>query len=285
MRRGGLPPPYYWHFARSLAAVVLIGAGGLKLTASAPIADSSTLLAWPHQQFFLAGYEVALGLWLLSGWLAVASRQIAMLTMAVFSVASGYLGLVGIARCGCLGDVPASPWYLFVTDVVLLIVLTVCRPRYRPQNWRVVLGFAPAIGVGVILLTVGYALCCWQFGTLGNAVAYARGQRVIAEPAVLDFGTATVGSSRERQVVVRNLTAVELRVVGGTVDCACTAIDDLPISIPPGGHQAVTIRLRFVGSGGVLSHSATLTTDAPDQPPLHIHLSGRISTSGTVPDG
>jgi hypothetical protein len=69
---------------------------------------------------FLTGlilYEIALGLWLISGLHAPVARIVTGLTFIAFFEVSLYQALVGEGSCGCLGRVTVSPWIMAGVDL------------------------------------------------------------------------------------------------------------------------------------------------------------------------
>jgi hypothetical protein len=125
-----------WRVSRLAAGSLLLVAGGLKFSSADAALSPSLLLSDRHVQFALAGFEVGLAVWLLTGWSAAVGRWLAVVTFAGFAAASGYLGWLGVSRCGCFGDLPVSPWAVFAADVVLAGGLLLARPPHpRPGDW------------------------------------------------------------------------------------------------------------------------------------------------------
>jgi hypothetical protein len=103
----------------------------------------------------------------------------------------------------------------------------------------------------------------------------------------VDYGEAARGEVRERRVTVWNFSDTAVRVVGGTTDCACSTLSDLPVTVPAGESRPLTVRLRYVGTPGVFAHAAELMI-ADDQSAtrkLQVTLRGRVGTPGAVPGG
>jgi hypothetical protein len=127
--------------------LLLLAAAGLKLYGMnvAPFAQYGWLTA-PWVQVLAVLWEVALGLWLLSGAHRAGAWAVAVGTFAAFAAVSGYLGWIGQANCGCFGAIQASPWHAFAVDVVALRCWRLCgqtggqceshRSRCRPGSPR-----------------------------------------------------------------------------------------------------------------------------------------------------
>lgn len=104
--------------------LLLIAAAGLKLYGLR--VSAMPHLGWfsqPWVQLAAAEWELILGLWLLSGSHPQASWFAALVTFVAFAGVSAYLGFSGVASCGCLGAVQASPWSAFGID---LVGVTIC---------------------------------------------------------------------------------------------------------------------------------------------------------------
>ncbi|HTU93483.1 MAG TPA: MauE/DoxX family redox-associated membrane protein [Gemmataceae bacterium] len=122
---------------RSRAFVVIRVVLGILLLAEAALKiygwSVSTIppVGWfstPSVQAAAIGWEILLGLWLLSGVALVGSWLAAIATFVLLSGISGYLGWIGQATCDCFGaTIQASPWLAFAVDLAaLLMLLSVC---------------------------------------------------------------------------------------------------------------------------------------------------------------
>ena len=74
---------------------------------------------------------------------------------------------------------------------------------------------------------------------------------------------------------MRNTSAVEVRVVGGTSNCACTLIPDLPATIPPGDTLKLKIHVNVPAGPGAFKIYAVLRTDSPTNETIPVVLQGR----------
>ncbi len=93
-----------------LVGALLLVAGAMKLSSTSGYFHTDHLILAGHLYPLFAGWEVLLGMWVLSGWSAHVSRWAVAATFPGFAAVSGYLGWLGVADCGCFGDVPTSPW-------------------------------------------------------------------------------------------------------------------------------------------------------------------------------
>jgi hypothetical protein len=131
-----------------------------------------------HLYTVLAGWEVLLGLWVLSGWSSHVSRWAVAATFGCLAAVSGYLRWLGVADCGCFGDVPMSPWWVFALDVGVVIASCLVKPPARRATDWAAADFAVPAGTGLALLAVAYFASVWAYGSLGVAVARLRGEVV-----------------------------------------------------------------------------------------------------------
>jgi len=154
------------------AGVLLLAAAGLKLYGwnVSPFAQYGWLLS-PTVQTVAVGWELFLGVWLLSGNARRLAWLLTILTFTAFAVVSGYLGVIGQANCGCFGVIKASPWVAFGVDVGVLALLIVARPRAE-KGETVGLRWVGGVAVVlVLLLTTSFLV----FGSAEAAVARLRG--------------------------------------------------------------------------------------------------------------
>lgn len=120
---------------------------------------------WSNRYFliFVVEFELALGIWLLSGlfrkfaWLAVVA------CFSVFCCVTIYKGIAGYGSCGCFGKIHVNPWItLFAIDMPAVALLAIFRPKQltvksiiRPlellRPWP---GLSHLLGVTVIGLAV-----------------------------------------------------------------------------------------------------------------------------------
>src|SRR5437764_8430171 len=110
-----------WTFVRLALGVLLLITAGLKLAGQ----DVSAVpqVGWyatPTVQMAAAEWEIVLGVWLLSGRYRIGAWLVSAATFLTFAGISCYLGMIGVASCGCFGAIKASPWYVLGVDLVAL---------------------------------------------------------------------------------------------------------------------------------------------------------------------
>ncbi len=257
--------------------LLLIAAAGLKLYGLGVSAMPSVgWFAQPWIQLAAAEWELVLGLWLISGAYPKASWFAAIGTFLAFAGASGYLGMNGVASCGCLGAVQANPWWAFAVDVVALAMLGCSYPRGERILSTPKSTFVKWIG-GIAVLFIGVTLGATAvYGSPEAAIARLRGNSLLVEPH-LDLGAGKPGSTLEATAIIRNISDHPIRLFGGTTDCTCTVLRDLPVTISPGESASVGIQMIIpAGETGRLSRKVILRTDDPAQPVLRFAIGCRV---------
>lgn len=263
---------------------VLLAAAALKAHGLAvdPVSPIGTFSA-PWFQAALIQAEVLLGLWLLSGAYPAGAWLAAFVTFAGFSVISLLQGWVGQASCGCFGRLPLNPWYAFGLDLVVLTALALARPSGLGSLVRDLPGAAartgakgvPILGASVAVLAIlGVAGSLWR-GSPTAALAYLRGERISVAPSVVDLGDRSPGEARQASVELTNRTDRPLRVLGGTNDCACTVLHDLPLTIPPGETRAVNVQVRLPAEPGQFTRALHLLVGDEQLWKVRFYVTGR----------
>jgi hypothetical protein len=284
-----LPPPRYSRSLNRLVAVtlglLLLAAAALKLRGLGVDAVGRLgIFSAAEFQLAVVEFEVFLAAWLLCGKRPLGAWLLAVATFSGFAVISLFQGWVGQTSCGCFGRLSVSPWYALGLDVAVLAALLVGRPDLKPlwdkPRSTAATALAPlACGVAGILVISGLlvGLAAANFGSVRAAVAHFRGDRVAVQPAMIDVGKGESGESREVDVEVSNWTDSPVRLIGGTADCSCTVLNDLPVTIPAKETRPVKVRLRMSGTPGRFTRSAGFLVDDEGLKRLNFRLTGRIS--------
>ena len=246
--------------------LLLLAAAGLKLYGFGvdPVAPLGVFSA-PAFRFLVILFEVALGAWLLSARQQVGAWLVVLTTFGVFAVVSCYQGWLGQASCGCLGSkVSVNPWIMFAIDLAAVLALVIARPDLQPLKEHRARIARTALGVvGTYLILVGAlgAVVHFGYGSIDSAMAHLRQERISAHPSLVDVGEGAPGEMREGAVELTNRTDHPIRVIGGTSDCSCTVLGDLPIAIPPGETRSIRITVRLPNSRGSFNRRAALQID------------------------
>lgn len=272
--------PRWFGTVRIALGLLLLAAAALKLHGlNVSALPRAGLWSQPWVQSTVAVWEALLGAWLLSGSVPYAARWAALATFALFAAVSGYLGVIGVASCGCFGVIHANPWHAFAVDMAAIALLLLVRPpRTIPTPTRPAAGLVVAsAGVAVVLVvltTIGTII----YGSLAAAWAHLRGEPVALKPAYIDLGTARPGEIHEHTITIMNYDSQPVKVFGGTTDCSCSTTPDLPVEVPPQEFRTVRISVRLPSSAsrGMFTRVADLITDHPRQPWHRLRIGCRL---------
>ncbi len=272
--------------------LLLLVAAGLKLVGQnvAPYAQFGFLIH-PSVQLAAVEWEIVLGLWLLFGsrwwggaWFA------AVATFLVFAGVSLSLGVSGQASCGCFGQIEASPWHAFALDVAALVLLVIARPNFRRMllldRSQVRRGFRHALVlfIGASLVFGGVVgLVSLTFGSPDAALAHLRGERISICPRTVNVGRVEPHQRIEVSVEVVNRTDRPVRLIGGTSDCSCVTINDLPTTLAPGEARQVSVEVRLPAVHGFFHRKAMFLTDCEQARAVLFDLVGTIDRAESVP--
>lgn len=244
------------------------------------------IFSTPEFQLAIIEFEVFLGLWLVSGLSPIGSWLTAVATFLTFACVSAYLGIIGQSSCGCFGRLSPSPWWAFALDMVVLGLLAVGRPDLKPvmENPRskfataAVIAICSVVGLA-LMLSVLLAFVHLCFGSVPAAIAYFRNERVSIQPRLIDIGEGSPGETRTVSVEVTNWTGNPIRLFGGTADCSCTVLGDLPTDIGPKETRVVSVTISLGEKAGMFTRNAAFRVDDEGHRMLRFRLTGRI-----VPD-
>lgn len=267
-----------------LVGLLLLVAAGLKLSGFNvdPVVRSGQLNAsWV--QLVLIQFEILLGIWLLSGWKQAGSWLATVITFTGFAAYSLYAALIGQTSCGCFGKLPVSPWYAFALDLGVLLILGLCRPLRQDlwpssaAEWRSIAGDTCLVAIEVAALFGILTLAAYVFvGSPAAALARLRGEEVSVYPDFVDLGTGESGEIKVAQVEIVNRTNRPIRVVGGTSDCSCTVLGDLPVELGPGDVRSISVQMRMPKSSGLFARSAVLQIDNNGMTRVKFQVGGRV---------
>jgi len=268
-----------------ILGVLLLAAAALKAHGAAvtPISAMGVLsAAWLQVALIVA--EVLLGLWLITGVAQLGSWALALATFGLFSGVSAYQGWIGASSCGCFGTLTVNPWYTFGFDILVLTALGFGRPDFKPlwehRFGRIDAALRPGAWAlaGVVVLVCGaIGLAHVSFGSIPAAIAYFRGERVSVEGGVVDIGSGASGESREGFVTLTNWTDRPVQVFGGTANCSCTVLGDLPVTIASMTSCKISIRVQLKGTPGVFTRRVSFAIDDNGFKRVEVPVTGQIS--------
>ena len=134
---------------------------------------------WTNRNFmiFQVEFELALGIWLLSGLFKRAAWLVTLGCFVLFFGVTLYKGITGAASCGCFGNVHVNPWItLFAIDLPAVVLLAIFRPkleRHRILNIPHWLEPLPNIATLGLVFVLGF-----------SAVAVSSPILILNEPAM-----------------------------------------------------------------------------------------------------
>ncbi len=263
-----------------LLGLLLLSTAILKLSGGAPASlNQNAILFSPPVRMLTIEAELLLGLWLVSGWQAGASRLAALAFFGLLAAVSLWLALEGQSSCGCFGRIPIHPWATLIFDLSAMSSLAVFRPRLVSSD-RGRMGLkglmCAGIGASVLLSTVTAGLMAYWHADFSTVLARLRGEPLTIEPAVFDIGAGVSGQGREFEIRVTNHSAYPVRIVGGPTKCPCAIADELPVTVPAGGTITLPMRAKFTGTVGIFRHEVLLYTDNPEQSAATARIMGTV---------
>ena len=276
--------------ARCLALLLIVTAA-LKLhgLGADPIARRGVFSA-PELQLVAVQIEVLLAFWLWVGKAPVGPWLASLAVFSTFAAASFYLGWVGQGSCGCAGAlISVSPWYACGADLCILAALALGRPDVKPAwddpRTHLIGALKPAFyGLAATALPLGVLLgtVYLTFGSVRAAAAHLRGERVSISPGLADLGAGPLGESHSVAIDVWNWTGAPVRLIGGTADCSCTVLQDLPLEIGAGDVRSVTVNVLMAGKPGIFMRKAGFLIDDHGIKRIDFRLTGRIVDTGSA---
>lgn len=136
-------------------------------------------------------FELALGIWLLSGLFKKAAWLAAISCFSLFSAVTLYKGIRGAESCGCFGTVHVNPWVtLFAIDIPSVIALLVFRPvlslKRKAEYIRVLAQefFTPLPSISRFATTICLALLI--LGVTTPILAFNKPAKITASYEVLE---------------------------------------------------------------------------------------------------
>ena len=256
------------------AALKFFGSQAAPLAQIGPFASNSFVIT-------VVELEICLAVWLLWGRLPAYAWFTSIAAFFIFALVSAYTGWLGNASCGCLGDVPASPWLMFALDLVTLTALGFARPDLRQRGSSAVVFLAcAACSIGVVVTVIASLACIISaagtavFGSQEAALAALRGDSFYVRPGVLDVGRRTAGVRFSSSVEIVNRAGVPISIVGGSSDCACIVTDSLPCVIDAHSTGEISLTISMPPRPGSFAHRVTVWSDLPSQPKSGFRLTG-----------
>jgi hypothetical protein len=194
-----------------------------------------------------------------------------------FSAINFFLGALGRPSCGCFGNVQVNPWYVFILDLSAIICIAYSRPWEGFSRRVRDIGLSKGLSSFAIgLLLVGGLSWAIFTPTISKQLAIWRGEKIEVQPAVCFLGKVPRGSIQEFSVNITNHGSEAVRILGGTADCKCRVVQDLPFVLGPGETRAISVFAPFGGNPGPIQKPFRFFTDDPTSPYVCAWVSGYV---------
>ncbi len=131
-------------------------------------------------------------------------------------------------------------------------------------------------GLALVLLSV------WASATLGSvgaALAYLGGERILVDAYSKSFGTIGLGAERTITFVITNATDRPVKLVGAMTSCTCLRAVELPITVSPkGGSRAVRFIYRGAQKPVQVLEKLRIFTDHPLHRWVDVTVKGSVAS-------
>jgi hypothetical protein len=136
------------------------------------------------------------------------------------------------------------------------------------------------LGLTLVLTNVALAvlagLAYSQFGSIGTALAFLKGDRVLLYPRVQSIGSLPQGEPKSVCTIIKNVADREINIVGAKPSCDCVVASKLPLSLRPGASAPLDVLFQGSSRTGVISGNLILFTDFPAQPEVVLRVVGKV---------
>jgi len=122
-----------------------------------------------------------------------------------------------------------------------------------------------------------------RFGSLGSALAYLEGQRLIADRRSVSFGEVEQGHRPVVTFELMNTSERNISILGAKTLCTCVLVENVPLSLPPKSRRAIQVAVKTDSRTGPIDETIYLFTDFPKQPKLGLSVRGQILGSRESP--
>ena len=138
----------------------------------------------------------------------------------------------------------------------------------------------PWMASTIILTNVGLALLVVlglvRFGTIGSALAYLGGDRLLVDSRSKSFGAVELGKRASVDFRFANKARTKIRLLGATSSCTCALPEGLPVTVPAGAACLVKVPVRAKGKAGHVTEKIRFYVDCPQQPVVDVTVSGDV---------
>ncbi len=262
----GQSAPYV--LTRFLIGALLAIAGGMKLAPWREVALLHWLVLSAPVVFSIGLAEFVLGCFVLrfSGFRPISLATRAAFTLYVIVLLSQLWA--GESVCQCLGSRSLPILWMLGVDSVLLLSMWWFRDRWRQPVAAMVRkksAFVELLSGARFALPILVLVGLLAFGSLDAAIGYATGARLLATDSAQYVGRLRGGDIGSAAFELTNESGKPIRILGATASCKCMALDDLPVTISPGGISIIHVRMtgRSVTLPQLQREAATLIFDDP----------------------
>jgi hypothetical protein len=127
----------------------------------------------------------------------------------------------------------------------------------------------------LILLTL---LCwgCFSFGSVQDALAFARGERLFVDATNKSFGTLKPGEKRVVAYRITNYCGSPVRILGCRPTCIARPAEQLPLTVVANGSVQISFLIRAPSTPTAGEFPLFVYTDDALQPELKLTLTGVV---------
>jgi hypothetical protein len=116
------------------------------------------------------------------------------------------------------------------------------------------------LSMGLVSLLLLFAW--YEFGSFAYAAAYFRGEHLFVENPFQSLGSIQQGRSREAALIIVNREDKPVSIIGWNVNCGCTSLAGLPLTIPSGQRRSIRVIVRPERSRDAIVHIKLFSDDA-----------------------
>jgi hypothetical protein len=136
----------------------------------------------------------------------------------------------------------------------------------------------PAWALPLVLTNFGLAFLLafgtYWFGSIGSAIAYVRGDRLLPNVYTRSFGVAPSGRELSTEFKLTNWAGSPIRILGARSSCTCVLAAGLPATVQPRKTYVLKLRIRNRRKKGHVSEHVHLLLDDPQGKSLVLKVEG-----------
>ncbi len=188
-----------------------------------PASGLASLMPSDFLQSLVLFSEFVLGSLLITFRFPLASHLVSTGFFASFSAASFWMVMKGVSECGCFGGLSVSPWFSLVLDLFILgslLVATRWLSHLPKANSKELWAILVPILSSVMLFVASLLALSIFFDCDLDSIRYRMfGAAVVASPSRVDIGEVEREMVKEFDLVFRNYSQSEAKIVGYTNSC------------------------------------------------------------------